>query len=249
MRDLVAEVRPVRDIEQAKREGREKWIALQDAERATQKAAEQHESKRQNEARARLEMGQFLIRERGKFPKSGRNAKHWGELLADIGIDQPRAWELMKYAGYVEERSGQWSDHISSESLYSDENLPSLRDAGIDKKPRKNEIDDSREVPDSEREEIYRREVEGALPLPMAKRERSTHEVIEIAANARVQLLALSEKNIHLTDVTTSPEDFMRAKQLFIDIVNRGLDELERAGVLDGKESRRQLKLIDGGKQ
>jgi hypothetical protein len=103
------------------------------------------------------------------------------------------------------------------------------------------------EVSDEERQAAYRREVEASQPPKMEVREKQAHEVINYLRDARIAVLHLAERDVHLTDVTTSPEDFMRAKQLAIDIVNRLLHELDAAGVLDGKEGRRQMKLFKGG--
>lgn len=102
---------------------------------------------------------------------------------------------------------------------------------------------------EEQRRAAYAREVEASMPPRMAEREQRTNEWIEIAREVRALACRFDERNIHLKDVSTSPDDFMRAKQLAIDVVNRFLAELDAAGVLDKKEGRRQLQLLDGGKR
>lgn len=70
-------------------------------------------------AKVRLEVGRELVRIRPRWPERGPNAKGWGEFLGSIGLAQPRAWELMKLAGYVDEQG-----------FTADDETPSLRDAG-----------------------------------------------------------------------------------------------------------------------
>lgn len=83
---------------------------------------------------------------------------------------------------------------------------------------------------------------------PMDERARRTHRLVQAITAAKSTLSAcLKTENIHLTDVTTSPHEFEQVKGLIIELVNELLAELDRAGVLDGNEKRRQLKLLDGG--
>lgn len=225
-------------------------VAMMDAERAEQAAKATASTKTDEADRCRLVLGQKLKRARSEWPQRGPNSKGWGELLRDLGITTDRALDLMKLAGYVEQVSGK-SDSIP-------ETIPTYADAGITKRPAQvepatqNEIDTTRAraaVTDEQREAAYRREASNALPAPIETREAATHSLVGFVSEARAQLRRITEKNIHLTDVTTSPEDFMRAKQMFIDIVNLCLDELASAGVLDGKEQRRQMQLLKGGLQ
>lgn len=125
MRELApvpAIVQPADDLEQDKREVRKANVALQDAERSKETAA-------QEELRRLLAFGQKLVKVRLRWPaKSGLKAKPWGDFLRDCGIEEWRARDAMKYAGYVEEHS-----------CDSQESLPDRREAGIDRKPRKSD--------------------------------------------------------------------------------------------------------------
>lgn len=190
-------------------------------------------------AEIRVAKGKLLREARGAFPKSGPKARGWGELLAKWKTDDATARRYMALAGYIEE-----VDSAQSER----DPIPTYAEAGIVKK--KTEVVEPLLVApptDEQREASYRREVVASLPPDMDTRQVRTHEVVEGASEARVSLNRLREKNVHLTDVSTSPEDFMRAKQLFIDIANYCLGELADAGCLDGKEQRRQMTLLKGG--
>lgn len=135
---IPAIVAPAVNNEQAKREIRKLNIALQDAERA-------HDSASQDRLRRLLVFGHRLIEERAKDP--AKRSRVFAELLRDCGIDKNRASEAMKYAGYVEELG---TDSVPNE-------LPDLREAGIDKKPRKAEADSNEEPGESksEADEVY----------------------------------------------------------------------------------------------
>lgn len=75
-------------------------------------------------ARARrLELGKLLVQARGAWPERGPRAKGWGEYLVRLQIDQQRAWEFMRYAGYV----GEVSPNVGEIS----EGLPTLHEAGV----------------------------------------------------------------------------------------------------------------------
>jgi len=82
-------------------------------------------------AARRLELGTHLIAARRMWPARGPNAKGWGEFLVEAGIDQDTALVAMKYAGYVQEH---FPDKPGK--------LPTLQDAGLDKRPRKNDEGD-----------------------------------------------------------------------------------------------------------
>lgn len=187
-------------------------------------------------AQARLDKGRLLVEARKSFSRSGPKARGWGELLEKWEIDERTARRYMELAGYVESRVDEVSDKVSE--------IPTYVEAGITKK----QTQTAPAPPtDEQREASYQREVKASLPPSIETRQERTHEVVEGASEARVSLNRLREKNVHLTDVSTSPEDFMRAKQLFIDIANYCLEELANAGVLDGKEQRRQMTLLKGG--
>jgi hypothetical protein len=129
VRSVAAIVAPeTSEAEQARREISKLNTALADAERA-------HDSASQVRLKRLLALGERLVLERSRHPRKGPKARSWGELLHDCGIDGPRAWEAMKYAGYVEK--------VSSDSEDTPTALPDLREAGIDKKPRKSDVDAS----------------------------------------------------------------------------------------------------------
>lgn len=251
MREPAAIIAPAIDVAQAAKRVRAALYALNDAKGKADRLESEIGKAREEERRRALDLGRELIKTRPAWPKRGPKAKGWGEFLRDQGIDDRRAREWMEYAGYVE-------DEVSASNENNAENLPSVNERY---RPRKSEPRDAdevasddgpqyEEVTEEERESSYRREVEAALPERMQAREAKTHSLVDLLAQARSSLRdGITARNVHLTDVTTSPEDFMRAKQLMIDIVNLFLEELDAAGVLDGKERRRQLQLLDGGKR
>jgi hypothetical protein len=258
-------VEPAVDVARIGDEVRAAHAALRDAEAQERKAEIQVEKSREEAARRRLDLGRALAKARKAWPARGPKAKGWGDFLREQGIPESTAKDYMRLAGFVE---------VSTTDDDVVETVPTYAEAGIDKRPRATFTPSAIEGPyvsrpalatvapssgprlyrevewtDEQREAVYRAEVETTQPPRMPVRETRTHIVIEKAAAARAALTALDESGAHLTDVSTSPEDFMRAKQLFIDIANRCLDELAAAGVLDGKEQRRQLQLLDGGKK
>lgn len=111
-------------------EVRAAFSALREAEAQSIKAEKKLDDIRRAVGLRKLELGRALVRARSAFPRSGPKAKGWGEFLEKEGLDQPRAWELMKLAGYVE---------VSSTSGGRADEMPTLREAGIDKRPRKGE--------------------------------------------------------------------------------------------------------------
>jgi hypothetical protein len=235
-RDTIVETRPDISVDELKREASRALVAMQDAERAEQRAVEHFEKTKDEAARRRLELGRILSKARKQWPARGPKAKGWGEFLADIGVGEQSAREWMAMAGYIERQE------VSKPSSTGLE-IPTRREVQQSKRP------EPEPPTEEDRQAAYRREVEASLPPKIEVRASRTHEVIEAASDARAALLRLSERNVHLTDVSTSPDDFMRAKQLLIDIVNQCLEELSNAGVLDGKAQRRQLMLLEGGKQ
>lgn len=76
-------------------------------------------------ARMRVALGHALAAARKAFPKSGKNAKGWTDFLRVRGIDPDVADDAMAYAGHIDK-------HFSGDVP---EKPPTLRDAGIDRRP------------------------------------------------------------------------------------------------------------------
>lgn len=91
------------------------------AEKFEQKAISAREASRMRA----LEIGKKLIHARAAWPERGPKAKGWGELLAKIGIDQPRAFEWMKYAGFIAKAA------VSDETPGAPAALPTFAAAGL----------------------------------------------------------------------------------------------------------------------
>lgn len=83
-------------------------------------------------SRRRLELGRALVRARSAWPASGPKARGWGELLERHGISSQRASEWMRLAGYVDEVIPPSDGEIE---------VPTMREAGIDKRPRASDDD------------------------------------------------------------------------------------------------------------
>ncbi len=96
-------------------------LALYDAEHMVEKLERQAYDARGAVGMRRLELGRLLARARPHWPERGPKAKGWGEFLSKRKIEQPRAWELMKLAGYVE---------ISSSNDETPDHIPTLVEAG-----------------------------------------------------------------------------------------------------------------------
>jgi len=123
------------------------------------KASEQHnkareslDDARQKTAHARMELGRALAAARKMFPRSGVNAKGWTEFLAEIGMDPDVADVAMKYAAHIDDDpafSG------TSEDAPEERRLPTLREAGLDSRPRASERtrEDKRDDQDEEKPE------------------------------------------------------------------------------------------------
>lgn len=109
-----------RDVHQA-------LLALRDAESREARLEKNIETAREVTARRRLDLGKELVRARALWPARGPKAKGWGDFLTKLGLDQPRAWEMMKLAGYVEE--------ISSHSDETQGRVPTLTEAGAKPAP------------------------------------------------------------------------------------------------------------------
>jgi hypothetical protein len=111
-------VRPA-NAPDARHEIMQLWHEVQSAEHAEESASQEYR-------RRLLELGQRLISERNKYPSSGPRAKPWGDLLAGCGIEQWRATQAMRYAGYVEKVSDPGPENLMREA-----ELPSLYEAGV----------------------------------------------------------------------------------------------------------------------
>ncbi len=118
-------------------------IALQDVERQIASAEKRIGSLNEERARRRVELGRLLI-------EAKRGVKHgqWLPYLEKLGIDRQRANEWMRLAGFVEEQpkcpAFENVGHLSSTPTSGfrtslDAPAPTLRDAGIDKRPRKSD--------------------------------------------------------------------------------------------------------------
>lgn len=108
--------------------------AEQHAEQADRRAQSAHESVRAR----RLDLGRALIAARKCFPKASRNAKGWTDFLSVRRLTLEQAQDAMKYAGYVDET-------LAGASPDDPANLPTMREAGIDSRPRLGE-EPSRDV-------------------------------------------------------------------------------------------------------
>jgi len=102
--------------------------ALREARSHEDRASERLETARQATARARIDLGRALMAARELWPARGPRAKGWGAFLADQRVDQDVALDAMKYAGFVEARFTGTYREISPDEL------PTLRDAGIDQR-------------------------------------------------------------------------------------------------------------------
>jgi hypothetical protein len=113
--------------------------AEQHAEQADRRAQSAHEAVRAR----KLELGRALIAARRCFPRASRNAKSWTDFLAVRRLTLEQAQDAMKYAGYVDET-------LAGASPDDPANLPTLREAGLDPRPREAERPQLALVPDAE---------------------------------------------------------------------------------------------------
>ena len=151
MREIAAIVESAIDINQLTREILKEHIALQDDERS----ADAHERKsvgfREAAARRRVEIGRRLIEVKAVTKHGG-----WLPYLEKLGIEKQRASEWMRLAGFVE------TEFKSPTSANDGHLMPTLADAGIDKRPRKRE-----EQPDQPNDAAplasYRNDIDRAL--------------------------------------------------------------------------------------
>lgn len=100
--------------------------ALQDAE-----GSETHW--RETAHRRRVELGRALLDVRKLWPRAGRNAKGWGELLARVKLEERTAERYMQLAGYV-------ADNPEAEVA------PTYAEAGIDRRGTANDMAPERDA-------------------------------------------------------------------------------------------------------
>lgn len=141
------------DLKRIEREVQQAHIALRDAETASETSERKATTDREEAARRRVELGRALIEAR-------RGCKHgeWLPLLERCGIQERTARRWMELAGWVESKSDTDGDVSDLPAA------PTLRDAGIDKRPRKSEQSRaaSNELPPQSPNE------EETVPLPRA---------------------------------------------------------------------------------
>lgn len=90
-----------------------------------------HISARHHAAVRRIELGRQLIEARRHWPARGPNAKGWGAFLADLGIDQDVALDVMRYARFVDENPNWESPSIPSKRSAGQAESEVPLDAGV----------------------------------------------------------------------------------------------------------------------
>ena len=193
----------------------------------------------------RLSKGKLLVEARKAFPLSGPKARGWGDLLRLWRVDDATALRYMERAGYRPARR---------DPPQSEENRPADKPAPV----RVTRADAQAEAPDDDlpvvsdeaRAAAKDRETRAGQSDPIDVRADKLRQLHEAVAHAHGDIVKVRQRGIHLTDCTTSPDEFHRMKNLMIDVVNEFLAELDAAGVLDEKDQqrRRQLTLLSGGK-
>lgn len=132
MKPIAAIVEPAdTDVARAARAVDKAMQRLREAEQHERAADERAQSARQATARARLELGRELIAARKNWPMHGPGAKGWTDFLAVRRIAVDFAKDAMKYAGFVEKKYPG-----ASENAPRDLKLPTMREAGLDNRPR-----------------------------------------------------------------------------------------------------------------
>ena len=270
-RDLGSIVRPAADLVQLAQEVRRANESLSAAEKLEQRTAEQAASARERAANARLTLGRLLVEARKAWPARGPKAKGWGDFLREQGIGEDSALRYMMLAGYVGEIS-----RTDGDVRETPPRVPTYAEAGIKKAPTitaptsllvealerapatpepRAPITEAptrpvRVVTDEEREAAQQAHIARIQPPKMETREDRTRRLAigwgeALAAIRKVR----DEAQIHLTDATTSTEDFESVRKTIVSVARAALDELETAGALDAPEPRkRQLSILDGGK-
>lgn len=142
-----------------------------EAKRGEDAAEQRVAAARQVTARARLELGRALIAARACWPARGPKAKGWSDFLRVRVLDPDVALDAMRYAGFVEEFPGTPDDVPG--------NLPTLREAGIDVRPRAADQDDQADdEPEIDRDTWctprWITEAVGSFDLDPCSNERST---------------------------------------------------------------------------
>lgn len=249
-RDLGAIIAPAIDVAKVLHQAQQRQRKIAAGEESIRKM-----ERTQQEVRALMvEQGRDLILVRKTIPASGPKAGAWARHVADIGISKDTAGRYMALAGHVE----------SAAQTGDVRQIPSFHEAGIDHRPRAADKpapvrvtraqdapdDDLPVVSDEARAAAKDRETRAGQPDPIDVRADKLRQLHEAVAHAHGDIVKVRQRGIHLTDCTTSPDEFHRMKNLMIDVVNEFLAELDAAGVLDEKDQqrRRQLTLLSGGK-
>lgn len=134
-------------------------LALQAADRRVEATGKKHAEAQDEQRRARVDLGRALI-DAKKTCKHG----HWLPMLERHGIAETTARRCMELAGFVAAKSS------TSPNV---EDLPTLREAGIDKRPRKSDKADG----DTESSDDWQREVESRRKPPEPPTLDVTHEL------------------------------------------------------------------------
>lgn len=101
-------------------------VVYHDGERALQAAETKTAGLREQQAQRRLYIGRMLFEAKRDVPRGG-----WEPFIAKLGVSSQRASEWMRLVGFVESTKSPTSENAG------DLDTPTLRDAGIDKRPRK----------------------------------------------------------------------------------------------------------------
>ncbi len=149
-KDPVVIVAPAIDIAQLERAVGKANIVYEDATRNVEAAERKTESLREKQAQARLELGYALV-----DLKKGCRHGEWLPALARAGVAQQRSSECMRVIGHVEEIS-----KLPTSANVGDLKAPTLRDAGIDKRPRKSDEQPDADQTDDDGVAEWQREIE-----------------------------------------------------------------------------------------
>ena len=129
MKPIMSIVQPHVTLATFAREVQSAHVALQDAERKATISDQRSILDREDAARRRLEMGRALI----KAKEAARHGE-WLPFLETQGIEERNARRWMDLAGYTDSKS-------DTSTSVSDFEVPTLREAGVDKRPRKADRD------------------------------------------------------------------------------------------------------------
>lgn len=103
----------------------------------------------------------------------------------------------------------------------------------------------ARIITDDEVAALVERDRRRWMPPGMEERERRTRKVLAAVERAHRALRSLDRQKVHVTDVTTSPEDHHRAVRMLSDIIAAATAELRRAGVIAPEGDGRQGSLFE----